>query len=57
MKDKNDKKLFRRYTRNSCEKKITEWQFADDAAILASTRSGAEREQQWSTNKQVMILV
>ena len=43
IKYKNDNKLFRKYTRNSCEKKITEWQFADDAAIYASTRSGAER--------------
>ena len=39
---KNDKKLFRRYTRNSCEK-ITECQFADDAAVFASARSSAER--------------
>ena len=30
------------YARNSCEKKLTECQFADDAALLSSTRSGAE---------------
>ena len=40
---KYDGKLFRRYTRNAHERKITECQFADDTAFLASTRSGAER--------------
>ena len=43
IKYKYDKKLFRKYTRNACEKKLTECQFADDAALLSSTRSGAER--------------
>ena len=42
IKYKFDKKLFRRYTRNACERKLTECQFADDAALLSSTRSGAE---------------
>ena len=37
------KKLFRKYTRNACERKLTECQLADDAALLSSTRSGAER--------------
>ena len=40
---KYDQKLFRRYTRNANERKITECLFADDGALLASTRSGAER--------------
>ena len=40
---KYDEKLFRRYTRNASERTITECQFADDGALLASTRSGAER--------------
>ncbi len=39
---KLDQKLFRRYTRNACETQLMECQFADDAAILASTREGAE---------------
>ena len=42
IKFKYDRKLFRRYTANACEKKLTECQFADDAALLSSTRSGAE---------------
>ena len=41
VKYKMDGKLFRRYTRNSCERRIAECQFADDSALLASTRSGA----------------
>ena len=40
---KYDEKLFRRYTRNACERKVTKCQFADDAALLPSTRAGAER--------------
>ena len=40
---KHDRKLFRRYTRNAEELKLTECQFADDAALLATTRRGAER--------------
>ena len=43
IKYKLDKKLFRRYTRNASEKKVTECQFADDGALLASTRPGAEK--------------
>ena len=43
IKNKQDKKLFRRYTKNNCERKITECQFADDAALLSSSRSGAEK--------------
>ena len=42
VKHKVDGKLFRRYTRNTHERKVTECQFADDSALLASTRSGAE---------------
>jgi len=43
VKYKYDEKLFRRYTRNASERKITECQFADDAALLASTRPAMER--------------
>ncbi len=43
VRHKYDEKLFRRYTRNASARKITECQFADDAALLASTRPGAER--------------
>ena len=39
---KHDRKLFRRYTRNANQINLTELQFADDAALLASTREGAE---------------
>ena len=42
IKYKYDKKLFRKYTRNACERKLTECQFADDAALFSSTRSGVE---------------
>ena len=42
IKFKQDGKLFRRYTKNSCERNITECQFADDAALLSSSRSGAK---------------
>ena len=42
LKYKHDQKLFRRYTRNAEETKLTELQFADDAALLARTREGAE---------------
>ena len=38
---KMDGRLFRRYTRNACERKLTHCQFAYDSALLASTRSGA----------------
>ena len=40
---KLDKKLFRRYTRNSSKQNVPECLFADDGALLASTREGAER--------------
>ena len=42
VKYKYDGKLFRRYTRNAIERRVTECQFADDSALLATTRSGAE---------------
>ena len=37
VKHKYDEKLFRRYVRNASERRITEYQFADDSALLAST--------------------
>ena len=40
---KYDHKLFRQYIRNAVERKLTGCFFADDGALLASTRSGAER--------------
>ena len=43
IKYKQDKKLCRKYTKNAREKKITECQFADDAALLSSSRSGVEK--------------
>ena len=43
IKYKLDRKLYRRYTRNASEKKVTECQFADDGALLASMRPGAEK--------------
>ena len=39
---KLDQQLHRRYTRNASREKLTECQFADDMALLASTRLGAE---------------
>ena len=30
------------YTRNAIERRVTKCQFADDSALLATTRSGAE---------------
>ena len=38
---KHDKKLFRRYTRNANTAMLTECQFADDAALLATSREAA----------------
>ena len=35
---KLDRKLFRQYTKNASEMRVTECQFADNGAILASTR-------------------
>ena len=43
IRHKDDGKLFRRYTRNSEITQLNECQFADDAALLATTREGAER--------------
>ena len=40
---KYDKKLFRRYTRNSTERLLTDCQYADAAALLSTTRSEAMR--------------
>ena len=40
---KLDEKLFRRYTHNELEKHLNECQFADDAALPAKTRRGAEK--------------
>ena len=38
---KIDGRLFRHYTNNSNKKHLTEMQFADDTALLATSRSGA----------------
>ena len=38
---KYDEKIFRRYTRNAQSRTLTECQFADDAALLATSRAGA----------------
>lgn len=46
IRHKSDGKLYRRYTRNANESKVTECQFADDAALLATTRAGADRSLQ-----------
>ena len=43
---KHDCKLFRRYTRNADKTRFTELQFADDTALLATTRAGAEEALQ-----------
>ena len=40
---KLDRKLFRRYTRNASERRVTECQFADNGTLLASTRPAAEK--------------
>ena len=39
---KLDQQLFRRYTKNASEDTITQCQFADDVALLATTRKAAE---------------
>ena len=61
IKYKYDEKLFRRYTRNGSERKITECLFADDGALLASTRLGAERaalvDQQTSDNLGLIVSI
>ena len=46
LKYKYDGKLFRRYVRNADESRLIECLFADDDALLATTRSGAERAVQ-----------
>ena len=46
LKFKHDGKLIRTYTRNAVEATLTECQFADDGALLAASRSGAERAVQ-----------
>ena len=54
VKYKYDEKLFRRYTRNASERRVTECQFADDSALLATTRSGAECSAigyQWTSSQ------
>ena len=43
---KFDGKLFRRYTRNASEKRVLECLFADDGALLATSREGAEKAVQ-----------
>ena len=42
VKYKHDRKLFRRYTCNADEARFTDLQFADDAALLTTTRAGAK---------------
>ena len=42
VKYKHDRKLFRRYTCNADEARFTDLQFADDAALLATTRAGVK---------------
>ena len=42
VKYKHDRKLFRRYICNADDARFTDLQFADDAALLATTRAGAE---------------
>ena len=42
LKYKLDEKLFRRYTQNASQTQLTEGQFADDAALLATTQRGAK---------------
>ena len=43
LKFKMDKKLFWRYVRNADERMLTDCLFADDGALLASSRNGAEK--------------
>ena len=38
---KYDEKIFGRYTRNAQSRTLLECQFADDAALLATSRAGA----------------
>ena len=43
---KYDENLFRRYTRNAQVRLLMECLFADDGALLATSRSGMERAVQ-----------
>jgi len=43
---KHDEKLFRRYTRNAQVRLLTKYLFADDGALLATSRDGMERAVQ-----------
>ena len=43
---KYDEKLFRRYSRNAQVRLLTECLFADDGALLATSRNGMERAVQ-----------
>ena len=40
---KYDEKLFRRYTRNADERKLTECLFAEDGTLLATSQDGAQK--------------
>ena len=42
----HDRKLFQRYTCNAEETQLNELQFADDTALLSTTRSGGEKALQ-----------
>ena len=44
---KHDRRLFRRYIRNAEEAWLTECQFADNAALLGTTKEGAERMEEY----------
>ena len=43
LKYKYDEKLFRRDTRNAGERRLTECLFADDGALLSTTRPGTDK--------------
>lgn len=46
LQHKYDGKLFRKYTKNTSERRILECLFADDGALLATSREGAEKAAQ-----------
>ena len=46
LKYKHNRKLFRQYIRNAQETRLNELQFADDAALLTTTWTGAEKALQ-----------
>ena len=52
VKYKHDRKLFRRYTHNADKARFTDFQFADDAALLATSRRGSIYVQQQMTGLQ-----